>query len=248
MTPPRDDTVCALVAALLTAAGEADRHAARCALADRLEELGGSALAADVRAAVPHLLVDPILVEAVRRHAGRARDALSVATGRPHAGTAFVRELRAAVRILYDHRRGLPAGETILDGIEPGPEGLPVAYGTTGRGREFQPWTPSLREDGGGDIVDRGRPPSPAWPDVWLDRGRTLRHCRVLLGRGLLGIDVPADAGRLVALVRPVLLAILFGRDAARHAAQSVPAGGEVPGGAATGTGRGGRLHGRNLP
>src|SRR5574343_600914 len=109
MTPPRDDTVCALVAAMLTAAGEADRHAARCALADRLEELGGSALAADVRAAVPHLLVDPVLVEAVRRHGARARDAFGVAPGRPYAGTAVVRELGAAVRIFYDHGRGLPA-------------------------------------------------------------------------------------------------------------------------------------------
>lgn len=210
MTPPRDDTVCALAAAVLTGGGESDLYANRSALADRLEELAAAALAADVRAAAPHLLAGPLLAEVLRRHAGRSRDVGAAEL----AATAYRRELRLAARTLFEWRRGGVAGEA-FDVY--GPYGGPVARGLTGRGREFRPWTPSVLEDAGGDIVDRGRPPEPAWPDVWLDRARTLRHCRVLVGRGLVGLAVPDDAARLVHLTRAAVLPVLIGAAAAER-------------------------------
>lgn len=69
-------------------------------------------------------------------------------------------------------------------------------------------WEPSQREDGD-DIMGHVRPPSVRWPYSYMFRARTLRHCRHLVVRGVLGADVPLDARVRTKVVHQKLVELL---------------------------------------
>lgn len=166
----------AIFHAYLTSSDSDEMRTARFALADALLDAGRQSEADALRKGNGMNLDDVLNVLKIT---GRR-------VGRKTLASWFGAEVKAAALAIYLPRRDRQVN----------PDG---EFDSAGR------WYPSEAEECG-DIARHVRGPSRAWPYSYLLACRTKKHAANLVVAGVLGHQVPADAARVAAPIRAILL------------------------------------------